>query len=708
MKKKIEPPKAVRADGWINVLTGLGAAGRDKRLASVAVPETFNQQTLEDLYRADDIAQKMVDRIPKEMFRAGYEIKAKTPKIQEGIREYMGRLNADESFRQAIKWARLHGGVGVILGVNDGRQAYEPVDWKGIKSIDWMAVLDRWQLQWRTIQTDLTKPGFGLPLTYQIQSVNAESAQANQEIHADRVIRFEGIEIPSRAFITNNYWGDSVLSAPFAPLQNFNGAFDSAGHIMHDFLQRVFEMENLTDLLASGEDGLVQQRMQLLDMTRSVVRAIVIQKGESFKQDAANLSGIPEMLKAISNRLVAASGMPHTVLLGEGSEGQTTGRSEETDFYNSISHEQETYLKPKQLKLIEYILAAKDGPKAEIKSINIAYNPLWQMDDAEEAGIYKTKAEADSLYLQNGVVDPDEVAKARFSSPDSEIQIEQELRAAIPSGDLIDAPQVNGNTIQDLALNGAQVSSLLEIVTQVSMGQLPKENARNIISSAFPGIDQARISRIIDPIEAGSVQPAAPLPARADAATTVQSVILSKSEFADPSKAAAWIAAHNFSNSGIDETPENYRFRQRPPEEFEDGSFRTIELRPGVSTVIGIPRDTSEDDGMDLADAAPAGVDTVPPVAAQENARQALEYRRKHRRGMTPVGVARARDLSNAAALSRETIARMSAFERHRQNYRPGESEPDSGPTAGTIAWLGWGGNEGIEWAQKKLREIDG
>ena len=643
MKKKIEPPKAVRADGWMNVLTGLGAAGRDKRLASVAVPEELKQQTLEDLYRADDIAQKMVDRIPKEMFRAGYEIKAKTPKIQDSIKEYMGRLNADELFRQAIKWARLHGGVGVILGVNDGRQAYEPVDWKGIKSIDWMAVLDRWQLQWRTIQTDLTKPGFGLPLTYQIQSVNAESAQANQEIHADRVIRFEGVEIPSRAFITNNYWGDSVLSAPFAPLQNFNGAFDSAGHIMHDFLQRVFEMENLTDLLASGEDGLVQQRMQLLDMTRSVVRAIVIQKGESFKQDAANLSGIPEMLKAISNRLVAASGMPHTVLLGEGSEGQTTGRSEETDFYNSISHEQETYLKPKQMRLIEYILAAKDGPKAEIKTIDIVYNPLWQMDDAEEAGIYKTKAEADSLYLQNGVVDPDEVAKARFSSPDSQIQIDTEARAAMPP----------------------------------------------------PPVDI----------------PPSPPPARTDAATTVQSVILSKSEFADPSKAAAWIAAHNFSNSGIDETEGAYRFRQRPPEEFEAGSMRTIEIRPGVSTVIGVPAGAPvepEDDGMDMADAAPAGVDTVPPVAAQENARQALEYRRKHGRGMTPIGVARARDLSNAAALSRETIARMSAFERHRQNYRPGESEPDSGPTAGTIAWLGWGGNEGIEWAQKKLREIDG
>ena len=37
------------------------------------------------------------------------------------------------------------------------------------------------------------------------------------------------------------------------------------------------------------------------------------------------------------------------------------------------------------------------------------------MDDKEVATIHKTQAEADQIYMQNGVLDPNEVAKSRFS-----------------------------------------------------------------------------------------------------------------------------------------------------------------------------------------------------------------------------------------------------------------------------------------------------
>ena len=101
-------------------------------------------------------------------------------------------------------------------------------------------------------------------------------------------------------------------------------------------------------------------------------------------------------------------------------------------------------------------------------------------------------------------------------------------------------------------------------------------------------------------------------------------------------------------------------------------------------------------------------VDTVPPKSARNNAQRGLELRKEWGRGGTSVGVARARDISNGASLSRSTIARMSAFNRHRDNYQPDKKETDGGPTAGTIAWLLWGGTTGIEWAQRKLKEIDG
>lgn len=99
-------------------------------------------------------------------------------------------------------------------------------------------------------------------------------------------------------------------------------------------------------------------------------------------------------------------------------------------------------------------------------------------------------------------------------------------------------------------------------------------------------------------------------------------------------------------------------------------------------------------------------IDTIPPKSAQNNALRGLELRKKWGRGGTDVGVARARDLSNGKPLSESTIKRMASFNRHRKNYKPDERESDGGQTAGTIAWLLWGGTSGIDWAIQKSKEF--
>lgn len=44
----------------------------------------------------------------------------------------------------------------------------------------------------------------------------------------------------------------------------------------------------------------------------------------------------------------------------------------------------------------------------------------------------------------------------------------------------------------------------------------------------------------------------------------------------------------------------------------------------------------------------------------------------------------------------------MAAFERHRKN-----SKKKLGDGCGRLMWLAWGGDEGIAWAQRKLKQID-
>jgi hypothetical protein len=91
------------------------------------------------------------------------------------------------------------------------------------------------------------------------------------------------------------------------------------------------------------------------------------------------------------------------------------------------------------------------------------------------------------------------------------------------------------------------------------------------------------------------------------------------------------------------------------------------------------------------------------PKAASENAKRALELRDKYKLDCgTPVGWTRANQLANGENISRETIARMSGFERHREN-----SKGDPKEDCGALMWLAWGGDEGIEWASRKLQQID-
>ena len=100
-----------------------------------------------------------------------------------------------------------------------------------------------------------------------------------------------------------------------------------------------------------------------------------------------------------------------------------------------------------------------------------------------------------------------------------------------------------------------------------------------------------------------------------------------------------------------------------------------------------------------------------PPASAVSNAKRGLALRKEFGRGgLSPSeakshgidsGVTRARKIASGK-VSRHDVRRMSAFNRHRKNYRPEKKMPDGGPTAGTIAWLLWGGTSGVNWAKKK------
>ena len=90
-----------------------------------------------------------------------------------------------------------------------------------------------------------------------------------------------------------------------------------------------------------------------------------------------------------------------------------------------------------------------------------------------------------------------------------------------------------------------------------------------------------------------------------------------------------------------------------------------------------------------------------PTKQMQANAKRALKLRDaapKSRRGMTPVGLARANQFSKGQTVSLATVKRTYSYlSRARTYYKPGKN------TAGTQAYLGWGGDAALRWAKRIL-----
>ena len=99
-----------------------------------------------------------------------------------------------------------------------------------------------------------------------------------------------------------------------------------------------------------------------------------------------------------------------------------------------------------------------------------------------------------------------------------------------------------------------------------------------------------------------------------------------------------------------------------------------------------------------------------PPAAVQRAAQQALDARRElppSQRAMTPVGLARARDLANGRPISEDVARRMlSYFQRHEIDKQSAAwTEQDW--SKGKQAWFGWGGDAGYEWVLRIVRDLD-
>jgi len=409
---------------WENALTNLGVKGKDKRMSAVSTPFALTVGDLDISYQSDDIVGRIIDRIPEEMFREGFKICLEdgdnSDKETEAIQAEFDRHGVSQKMEFGEKWARLYGGAGIYIGVDDGLSPEEPLDLNRINAVTHLVLLDRYELvSAGGLDKDVRSQNFAKPEYYRI-STNTPTTTETVRIHNSRIIRFEGSPLPRRLASFFDYWGQSILNRIYLVIMNFNTSNDAIASIVQDFSTLVMKMQELSNIIAMGNKGdeILQKRLDLAAMARSTINALIIRPDEEIEEKGRQVTGLADLMRLISARLVAATDLPHTILLGESPSGLgATGDSEITHFYDHIKSLQKSRAEPIIRRLIDVFQAAKNGPfGGEMREFTVHFNPLWQLSEKEQAEVRQIQSNTDKNYYDIGALYPDEIAMSRFGS----------------------------------------------------------------------------------------------------------------------------------------------------------------------------------------------------------------------------------------------------------------------------------------------------
>lgn len=423
----------------------------DKRLAAKFIAKQLSEGELEELIAGNDLAATIVEEVPRVGTKEGYLLNIADDEdrsVADACENRADEMGLTKKSRAVWKFQRGFGGGAMLMGADDGQRTDKPLNMDRIKSFNWLTPMSKRQLRVKTYYEDAANPKFGQPETYSLFPIAGEVSYTKQPvIHESRLIIMQGIEISPERTFKNFGWGDSVLRRCEEVLRDVGAAFDGTSLLLGDAGQRLFKMKGLAAALGSNNDAMVTKRAQMIQMSRSICRGVLLDSEESMTVEGFSGTGIDAILDRLMIRLSAAARMPVTVLFGQSPAGMNaTGESDFQGWYDVVKGEQTDVWLPALNRFFQVLFATKDGPTGgvEPEKWSISFEQLEQLTDEELAALRYQQAQTDDIYIANGTITPPETRQSRFGGTEysTETKLDeasynrfQKAQAAIASAD---------------------------------------------------------------------------------------------------------------------------------------------------------------------------------------------------------------------------------------------------------------------------------
>src|SRR5208283_3260225 len=269
-------------------------------------------------------------------------------------------------------WSRLFGGAGALMVIKGHENILDkPLKLDDINpdSYKGLIVFDRWSgitpvgNQAQDVESPLT---FGLPLAYTVHGQNGNEALF--DIHASRILRFTGPDVPTPEHEANQYWGISVLELVMEEMRKRDNASWSILQLL--FRAQIMTQVNpeLAQMLSGATTGgaaltkfaqVYQQQNELL----SNQSMLILGKDGKLESHQYTFGGIADVLDRFEIAVAASSNpsIPYSKLFGKNSSGlDNSNDADERNYEEAIQQAQSDDLEPQLMQQLYPVICMSE------------------------------------------------------------------------------------------------------------------------------------------------------------------------------------------------------------------------------------------------------------------------------------------------------------------------------------------------------------
>ena len=306
---------------------------QNSRLDTIFINTRWNlisnyRTVLSEAYAEYGIVQTLVEQPVADAFSKGFDISTEQldSSQKKKLETYLEKYQVIQTIQQAIIWARLYGGGGIVIMTEQNPSL--PLDVSAINEdtpLEFVAA-DMWELYkdnykvWNPWNSDDDKK-------YSYYGIN---------LHKSRVFPIKGKEPPSFIRPRLRGWGMSELERVVRSINSYLKNQDLIFELLDEAKIDVYQLNgfNTAMLTAKGTKG-AEERVRISNSLKNYLNALILDTNDKYEQKQLSFNGLSDILTQIRQGVAADLKMPMTKLFGVSAAGFNSGE-DDIENYNAM------------------------------------------------------------------------------------------------------------------------------------------------------------------------------------------------------------------------------------------------------------------------------------------------------------------------------------------------------------------------------------